>query len=188
MPFFVWALDDIEQTIPERFARVADENPQRIALKSRDRAWTYAQLNQSARSIAHEILRRRGGSIETVGLLFDQGVWVIAATLGALMAHKIYVPLDPTLPPLRTAEVLQDAEIGLVLTDHAHWAQASALCQTRGFSILNVESIAPTAGLPALARISRRPSLHFLYVRFDRQTERRSQFSPQHSAYCFAVH
>lgn len=163
-PFVAWTLDDIEQTIPQRFARIVAEHSHRLALKTRATTWNYEQLDHSARSIAHEILQRRGDSIVTVGLLFDQGAWVNAATLGALMARKIYVPLDPTFPPAQMADVVHDAELALVLTDHAHLEQASALCQAVGLPLLNVESITPTFGLPALSAPSPDDPAYIFYT------------------------
>jgi non-ribosomal peptide synthetase component F len=49
---------------------------------------------------------------------------MVVAILGALMAGKGYVPLDPEWPEARQREVLQDAGVGAILTDHVHSSTA----------------------------------------------------------------
>ncbi len=119
--------DEIEQSIPARFAKVVRAHPDRVAVKSGDRALTYAELDATANRIAHEILARRGDRAEAVALLFEPGAEFIAALLAVLKAGKIYAPLDLGQPAARLRELLADLDAGLVLADPASLAEARAL-------------------------------------------------------------
>ncbi|MCG3147887.1 MAG: Tyrocidine synthase 2 [Verrucomicrobiae bacterium] len=116
-PGVVWTKRDCEQTIPQRFATIVARYPGQIAIRTRDATWTYRELDRRAQTIATALRNLRGDALEPVGLLFPQGAWQCAATLGALQARKIYVPLDQSLPPARRAEIVAEAEIKVVLTD-----------------------------------------------------------------------
>ena len=107
----------VEQSIPARFEEQVRRHPDRLAVKSGAAAWSYTELNARANRIAHAILEARSEPGETVALVLDQGVELVAAILGALKAGKIYVPLDPSLPAERLAELIADSRAPLVVTD-----------------------------------------------------------------------
>jgi non-ribosomal peptide synthetase component F len=48
--------DEIEQSIPDRFEKIVARYPDRIAVKTKADALTYAELNQAANRVAHAIL------------------------------------------------------------------------------------------------------------------------------------
>ncbi len=115
--FVPFRKEDVEQSIPDRFESNARAHPERLAVKSRRHAVTYSELNRHANRIARRILFERGEGEETVALLFQPGVRLAAAILGALKAGKIYVALDPSDPAERLGPMLEDSRAGLVLTD-----------------------------------------------------------------------
>ena len=51
---------DAERSIPERFEKIAQQYPDRVAVKTRAEALTYDELNRRANRLAHELLARRG--------------------------------------------------------------------------------------------------------------------------------
>ena len=125
--FTPFAETDVEQSIPARFEAQARRFPERLAVRERGRTLTYDALNRRANRIAHALRAVRGDANEPVALLLDNGAAMIAAVLGALKAGKIFVPLDPSYPPARTAYMLADAGAGALLTDCRNRAQARAL-------------------------------------------------------------
>jgi non-ribosomal peptide synthetase component F len=64
---------EIELSIPERFEKIVGTFPDRLALKSKNRALTYRQLNEAANRVAGAILAVRGKKPEAVALMFEQG-------------------------------------------------------------------------------------------------------------------
>jgi len=108
---------EIDESIAQRFERVAAKYPERLAVKTNHFTLTYEQLNETANRIARGILERCGGEQERIAIIIENEALIIAAILGALKAGKVYVPLDPSQPKTRLAYILKDCEAGLILTD-----------------------------------------------------------------------
>ena len=103
-------------TITELVARQASRHPEGIALIYEDRVMTYKEVEESANRLAH-YLRRQGVSAETlVGICMERSCDMIVAMLATLKAGGAYVPLDPHSPEDRLAFLLEDAQIGVLLT------------------------------------------------------------------------
>ena len=65
--------EEIEQSIPRRFAAQVGLHAARLAIKTEDEELTFAELNRSANRIARAVLSRRGTGSEPIALLFDHG-------------------------------------------------------------------------------------------------------------------
>jgi amino acid adenylation domain-containing protein len=106
------------QTITSGFAAQVARVPDHPAVLADDGAVTYRQLAANATAVA-ALLRDTGDSTDTgpVGLLCRHGVTTISAMLGALLAGRAYVPLDPTFPVRRLAFQLTDSGAAALLTD-----------------------------------------------------------------------
>jgi amino acid adenylation domain-containing protein len=103
-------------TIPQLFEAQAAATPEAVALICADERLTYGELNERANCLAH-YLQESGVTTETiVGVFMERSVEMIVAMLGVLKAGGAYVPLDPQYPHERLAFMLQDAGIGLLLT------------------------------------------------------------------------
>ena len=131
----------IEQSIPARFEQQVARYPDRVAVVSADRQFTYAELNQVANRIAHAILSRLGEGEEPVGLLFDHGAFLIAALLGVLKAGKFYMSLDLPDPQPRMASMLEDSQAKLLLTNTKHLSLARQLAQGGVQQVLNCDDV-----------------------------------------------
>ena len=127
--FTPFAVADIEQSIPQRFAQQVQQHGSRPAIQSADGALSFADLDRRANGIAHAILGRRHAGAEPIALLFERGASVVAAILGVLKAGKFYVLLDPSYPADRLRQVLDDSGAPLILADRAHVDQAQALAR-----------------------------------------------------------
>lgn len=138
--FIEFRKEEIEQSIPERFEDQVRKHSQRLAIKTKENALTYDELNKAANRIAHAILATRGEGQEQVALLCHQGAVAIAATLAVLKAGKTYVPLDPTVPNTRNKHILGDAQIGLIIADAENISLASDLAQNE-FPVMNIDRL-----------------------------------------------
>ena len=136
--------EGIEQSIAERFEKQAAAHPDRIAIRSGGWSMTYAELNAAANRLGRAILHA-GGDADRVVLLFEQGGPVIVAVLAVLKAGKTYVPLDPGYPAARLAELVDDSQAGLILTDDAHLEGAKRLASDRSLPLLSSDAIDPAA-------------------------------------------
>lgn len=103
--------------IHEDVAHQAAFHPDRVAIVAADKSLTFAQLNTRADKIAG-LLTTLGVTVESpVGILMGRSEALISAILGVLKSGAYYVPLDPTYPAERLAEMLQDSGVKVVLTD-----------------------------------------------------------------------
>ena len=137
--FVEFPKEEIEQSIPERFERIVRKYPERIAVKTKYRQLTYAELNHAANRVAQAILAQRGISPEPIGLLFPKDLPLTIAIFGVLKAGKIYMLLDPTLPHVRLSYALEDAGAGLIVTNDEYLEMAETVAQHR--SCLNIDTL-----------------------------------------------
>jgi non-ribosomal peptide synthetase component F len=100
---------DIEQSIPDHFARQVARAPEAVAVRTRAGELSYARLDGWSNAIAAELLRL-GPACEPVPFLLPQGPLAIAATLGILKAGKFYAPLDPAWGKDRAAELVRELD------------------------------------------------------------------------------
>jgi Non-ribosomal peptide synthetase modules and related proteins len=114
--FVEFLKEDVDQSIPERFAMIVRKYSDRLAVKATNTTLTYEQLDDQANRIAHSILDAVGEGNQPVAILMKHGASIIAAILGALKAGKIYVPLDPSYPIERLRYILRDAQPEMILT------------------------------------------------------------------------
>jgi amino acid adenylation domain-containing protein len=115
--FEPFGAEALEQSLPARFAAQVRRFGDRTALRTRDGAISYADLDGLANGVAHAVLDARGPGAEPIGLLVDKGVTQIAALLGILKAGKIATPVDPSAPAARLGPMIERAGIGLVVAD-----------------------------------------------------------------------
>ncbi len=110
--------------------------------KKEGAAYTYAELDESARAIA-ALLQQQQAKGERALLLYPQGVEVVAAFCGSLYAGVIAIPVPPpdagrmkrTLPRLR--EIIKDAEATIVLSN----ARIIEMIQESGMDFPELETM-----------------------------------------------
>ena len=108
------------------FEAQVELKPQAVALVFQSERLTYHELNRRANRVAHRLRSAGVGSETLVGIFLDRTVHLIVAMLGVLKAGGAYVPLDPAYPPERLSFMLEDSQVGTILT------QSSLLEQWEG--------------------------------------------------------
>lgn len=108
------------------------ERPTASAICSWDGQLTYQQLDQAARSLAHELVAEGGvGPEVAVGFCMDKSRWAVVAMLAILYAGGAVVPLGVQLPLERLGAIVKDCSPAMVLCDEAHVHKFKALgCQS----------------------------------------------------------
>lgn len=135
----------VEGSLQGRFASVAAAHRGCLAVADGARRVTYGELDDLTARIATQVVRRLGAGWEPVALVLRQGLTSIAATLGILRAGKAFVPLDPSDPPARLSELLDQVGARLVLVDRSTGPLAAALAASRR-EVLVVDDPPPPAG------------------------------------------
>jgi amino acid adenylation domain-containing protein/thioester reductase-like protein len=134
--------------VHEAFEARARRQPDGVAVVAPAGELTYRQLNQSANRLAHH-LRGLGVGPETmVGVSLERSVQTIRCLLAVLKAGAAYLPLDPSTPGPRLAQMREEAGVSLVLTD----SQNAPAVAGGGAALLLVDKMeAEMAARPATA-------------------------------------
>jgi amino acid adenylation domain-containing protein/thioester reductase-like protein len=112
--------------VHEAFDDRAARQPDAAAVVSAAGDLTYRQLRESANQLAH-YLRSRGVTPETlVGVGLERGAETIRGLLAVLKAGGAYLPLDPSLPSRRLAQMQEEAGVRLILTRSGNAAAFAA--------------------------------------------------------------
>ncbi len=90
--------------------------PEATAVRFRDRSLSYAQLNARANQLARHLRAHGIGVDDAVVVCVEPELDIAIALLAILKAGAVYVPLEPTYPPLRICAILDDTRPKLVLT------------------------------------------------------------------------
>ena len=90
--------------------------PDRIALVFEDQSITYQELNNRANQLAHYLQSLGVVTNQSIGLYVERSIEMIVGILGILKAGGAYVPIDPSNPAERSAYILQDAQIKVLVT------------------------------------------------------------------------
>ena len=145
----------LEAPIGELFERQAARHPDRLAVKGRHGALTYAELDRAANRLADAILARGGPGREPVALLFEHDAPVLAAILAVLKTGRPYLSLESHHAASRAAAILAHSEAPLLVCDAAHLGRArelaSSACQVLDASALGPAQAAEPPGLAVSA-------------------------------------
>ncbi|MFJ6215457.1 amino acid adenylation domain-containing protein [Streptomyces sp. NPDC092296] len=108
-----------EQSLTELFFAQARATPDAVAVVSDAGPTRYGELAGRVRALALR-LRAEGVSRETpVGVALHRGTDLVTALLAVPAAGGVYVPLAPEHPAERLAFMVEDAGVGLVLTEES---------------------------------------------------------------------
>jgi amino acid adenylation domain-containing protein len=109
------SLDGAFLSVPARFAAQVAAAPEALAVADEEGAWTYRELD-AASALWASRLRAAGVSADVrIGVCWPRDRELVALLLGTLRAGGAYVPVDPEHPIERSAAVLSDATVAIVV-------------------------------------------------------------------------
>ena len=132
----------IEHSLAQRIEAQVERAPDAIALSFEGEQLSYAELNQQANLVAHQLIEKGVGPEVRVGLAVERGLEMIVGLLAILKAGGAYVPLDPAYPQDRLSYMIQDSGIRLLL------AQAGVLEDLPLGDEVEILLISPETPLP----------------------------------------
>jgi len=136
------------------FEMVAKRSPDLLAIKCGETYITYGELDRRSSQVARN-LREVGADAEvTVGLCFERSIGLVVGMLGVMKAGGAYVPIDPDHPAKRSAFIVSDSGIRLLLTSAALRPQAERLGVAKCFTLEDLERESPSHAdlAPSLAK------------------------------------
>ncbi|MFN6569720.1 amino acid adenylation domain-containing protein [Dendronalium sp. ChiSLP03b] len=105
-----------DKCIHQLFEEQVERTPDAVAVVFENQQLTYHQLNCRANQLAH-YLKSMGVTADVlVGICVERSLEMVVGLLGILKAGGAYLPLDPEYPPERLNFMLEDAQVGVLLT------------------------------------------------------------------------
>ncbi|HXO41006.1 MAG TPA: amino acid adenylation domain-containing protein, partial [Thermoanaerobaculia bacterium] len=124
-------ISPVAEKIDELFEWQAARRPEALAVRGQGVTLTYGELELRSNRLARA-LRRWGVGAETrVGLCVERSPEMVVAMLGILKAGGAYVPLDPGHPAARSALVLTDSAVTVLVTEE-RWLAGLGLAEHGG--------------------------------------------------------
>ncbi|MGW0416321.1 AMP-binding protein, partial [Streptomyces collinus] len=102
--------------LDDLLAEAARRHPDRPALAGQGALWTYAELERAVAGLAAELSAAGVHPGQRVGVYAPKTPATVIALYAALRAGAVTAPMDVADPPLRTARMLRNAGISLLLT------------------------------------------------------------------------
>jgi amino acid adenylation domain-containing protein len=106
-----------ERALHEWFARGLARAPDGLALRIGERSWTYAQVDDLARSWAGTLRAAAPDRLGAVGIMAAQSPECYIGILAALYAGATVVPLSPGFPAERTAAMVGAGSVDTLIAD-----------------------------------------------------------------------
>ncbi|WP_164002944.1 non-ribosomal peptide synthetase, partial [Pyxidicoccus caerfyrddinensis] len=105
-----------DTSIHAMFARQAAFTPDAVAVVFGDTQLTYGELDRRANQLAHHLRASGVAPGARVGVCLERSLELVVALLGVLKAGGAYVPVDRSYPTERITFLLQQAGVGVLLT------------------------------------------------------------------------
>ncbi|WP_159502475.1 non-ribosomal peptide synthetase, partial [Microbacterium sp. 18062] len=112
-------------------------------------AWSFAGFDARVNALAGLLAGRGVGVGDRVGVLLPRSGDLVVTLIAVIRAGAAYVPIDPDYPAERIGQILQDATVGVVVTDTATGAAHAGVLDTAGADTIRLDDEAVRAVLDA---------------------------------------
>ena len=164
--FDAFPRSDLAGSIIDRFRNIVWLYSDRVAIKHKDTAITYANLDFASSSLAALLLKQIPPAKVPVAMMYKHGISYHIAQFAVLKSGNFYANLDCELTSGRQQLILGSLEARILLCDNACAAQAGLLALTfPGLLVLNTESadLSDPASLPDI-NISAKAYAYIVYT------------------------
>ena len=104
-------------TVVDVIDRLVEMHPNHIAVSRLENQMSYRQLHAKSLEIAHGLRVRGVGAGTRVGVNLRHSLDLPAVLVGILRSGAAYVPIDVTLPAARVAQLINEADVALVIVE-----------------------------------------------------------------------
>lgn len=92
--------------LQDGITKTTEQRPEAIAIVSHDQQVSYAFIESESNRLAHCLVEAGCQRGDRVALLIPKSPMAIVAILATLKADAIYVPVDPAMPAVRAAKII----------------------------------------------------------------------------------
>ncbi|MEM4408366.1 MAG: amino acid adenylation domain-containing protein, partial [Candidatus Caldarchaeum sp.] len=105
-------------TIHELIEAQVRRTPDSVAVLAGGESLTYLELNSRANKLAHYLRKLGVEPDQLVGICMEPSLDMAVGLLGILKAGGAYLPLDPSYPKERLSFMVDDANLGVIITQN----------------------------------------------------------------------
>jgi amino acid adenylation domain-containing protein/non-ribosomal peptide synthase protein (TIGR01720 family) len=105
-----------DRSVHEMFEEQVERRPKTTAVVFGEASLSYGELNGRANQLAHYLRKEGVGPDVLVGICAERSLEMVVGLLAILKAGGAYVPFDPTYPRQRLSYMMEDAGVGLLLS------------------------------------------------------------------------
>lgn len=146
----------------ECFANQVGRTPAGMAVSFGPFRLSYLELARRASDITGRLCRERVRRNDIVVLFAERGIDFLAAMIAVQQAGAAFLPLDPTMPPLRLAKIIQHSAARLVLatqrSEAALQATLSGLRRKERPRVLFLEKLFTANSRSSMSSVRRAPA------------------------------
>ncbi len=103
--------------IHEEITAIAEQYPDRIALRSIESEVTYRVMDSRANQLAQRLMAQGIGTEDLVAICLYRSIEMVISLLAVLKAGAAYLPVDPGLPEERMAFMIENSAAALLITE-----------------------------------------------------------------------
>src|SRR5262245_24575293 len=111
--------------LPHLPLRSAANAPERIALRHRDVAFTYAELATAIEAAAHGLCAAGLQKQDRVAIYLNKRFETVVACFAAGLAGGVFVPVNPLLKGAQVGHILRDAAAAILITSTDRLAEVA---------------------------------------------------------------
>lgn len=104
-------------TILDCIRSVAKSHAEQVAVICGEDTLRYSELHAQANQLAHAIRDAGGGPDRIVAVCLERSLAMIVALFAVMKSGSAYLPISPTYPTQRIADLLTDSGAALLITD-----------------------------------------------------------------------
>ena len=144
-----------ELPLHDAFEQQVARSPEAIAIRFREEALTYRELNARADALAATLADLGAGPGTLTAVCMERSLEMVVALYGILKSGSAYVPIDPEYPAERSSFMLDDTAAPILLTQTALADRFAATSST----VVALDPGAPATSDPAATPPVSRASL-----------------------------
>ncbi|MDA5282551.1 non-ribosomal peptide synthetase [Streptomyces sp. Isolate_45] len=151
-----------DQLVHTCFERWAAALPDALAVVCGGERLTYAEVERSSNRLAHALSARGAGPDVPVGLMLERSVEYVIALLAVLKAGGAFVPLDPSVPAVRLAQMVEDTRPAVIVTHRGLTSREGA----GGIPVIDLDDAPELDSLPDTPPVVAVQPEHLAYLIF----------------------
>jgi amino acid adenylation domain-containing protein len=156
---------------PQRIHQHAIQQPKKLAIHSANKKLNYTEFSNLITAI-HQKIKSITEQTSRIGVLVNDLVWAYPSIMAILQSNSVYVPLNHEFPNHRLKDIVEDADIDIILCQTSSMQRAHELLDGHpspfAIDIQNIQEIGtkfpPTLSINQTSNIQDKQLAYMMYT------------------------